>query len=90
MFHCKTLIVDGLLVNDEANLNVYDPAFAEAATRSLKPIWNRPGASPMRNGCGAPSRKSCRKRPLRSCRGNSDTLAPGGEILWRRHGGGHA
>ncbi len=47
MFHCKTLIVDGLLVsvgstnfdnrsfrlNDEANLNVYDPAFAEAATR---------------------------------------------------------
>ncbi len=47
MFHCKTLIVDGLLVsvgstnfdnrsfrlNDEANLNVYDPAFAEDVTR---------------------------------------------------------
>ena len=47
MFHCKTLIVDGLLVsvgstnfdnrsfrlNDEANLNVYDPAFAAAVTR---------------------------------------------------------
>jgi len=47
MFHCKTLIVDGLLVsvgstnfdnrsfrlNDEANLNVYDPAFAAAAAR---------------------------------------------------------
>ncbi len=47
MFHCKTLVVDGLLVsvgstnfdnrsfrlNDEANLNVYDPAFAEAVTR---------------------------------------------------------
>jgi cardiolipin synthase len=47
MFHCKTLIVDRRLVsvgstnfdnrsfrlNDEASLNVYDPAFAEAATR---------------------------------------------------------
>jgi cardiolipin synthase len=47
MFHCKTLIVDRHLVsvgstnfdnrsfrlNDEANLNVYEPAFAEAATR---------------------------------------------------------
>lgn len=47
MFHCKTLIVDGLLVsvgstnfdnrsfrlNDEANLNVYDREFAEAVTR---------------------------------------------------------
>ena len=46
MFHCKTLIVDGLLVsvgstnfdnrsfrlNDEANLNVYDAAFAERVT----------------------------------------------------------
>ncbi|MBL8265016.1 phospholipase D-like domain-containing protein [Steroidobacter sp.] len=46
MFHCKTLIVDGLLVsvgstnfdmrsfrlNDEANLNVYDAAFAEELT----------------------------------------------------------
>lgn len=46
MFHCKTLIVDGLLVsvgstnfdmrsfrlNDEANLNVYDAAFAERLT----------------------------------------------------------
>jgi cardiolipin synthase len=47
MFHCKTLVVDRLLVsvgstnfdnssfrlNDEANLNVYDPAFAAAVTR---------------------------------------------------------
>ncbi len=47
MFHCKTLIVDGLLVsvgstnfdnrsfrlNDEANLNVYDREFAEATLR---------------------------------------------------------
>jgi cardiolipin synthase len=47
MFHCKTLIVDRHLVsvgstnfdnrsfrlNDEANLNVYEPAFAEVATR---------------------------------------------------------
>ena len=46
MFHCKTFIVDGLLVsvgstnfdnrsfrlNDEANLNVYDAAFAARAT----------------------------------------------------------
>ncbi|GFE86562.1 phospholipase D-like domain-containing protein [Steroidobacter agaridevorans] len=46
MFHCKTLIVDGLLVsvgstnidtrsfrlNDEANLNVYDADFAQALT----------------------------------------------------------
>lgn len=46
MFHCKTLIVDGLLVsvgstnfdarsfrlNDEANLNVYDAAFARRLT----------------------------------------------------------
>ena len=46
MFHCKTLIVDRLLVsvgstnfdnrsfrlNDEANLNAYDPAFAARAT----------------------------------------------------------
>lgn len=46
MFHCKTLIVDGLLVsvgstnidtrsfrlNDEANLNVYDADFARALT----------------------------------------------------------
>ncbi|WP_129782121.1 phospholipase D-like domain-containing protein [Peristeroidobacter soli] len=46
MFHCKTVIVDGLLVsvgstnidtrsfrlNDEANLNVYDAAFAQALT----------------------------------------------------------
>ena len=46
MFHCKTLIVDGLLVsvgstnfdmrsfrlNDEANLNVYDAAFARQLT----------------------------------------------------------
>lgn len=46
MFHCKTLIVDGLLVsvgstnidtrsfrlNDEANLNVYDAAFAQQLT----------------------------------------------------------
>jgi cardiolipin synthase len=46
MFHCKTLIVDRLLVsvgstnfdnrsfrlNDEANLNVYDRDFAEKAT----------------------------------------------------------
>jgi cardiolipin synthase len=47
MFHCKTLIVDGLLVsvgstnidvrsfrlNDEANLNVYDTGFAHALTQ---------------------------------------------------------
>jgi cardiolipin synthase len=47
MFHCKTVIVDGLLVsvgstnidtrsfslNDEANLNVYDAAFAQALTK---------------------------------------------------------
>ncbi|WP_129648266.1 phospholipase D-like domain-containing protein [Peristeroidobacter agariperforans] len=47
MFHCKTLIVDGLLVsvgstnidtrsfrlNDEANLNVYDARFAQALTK---------------------------------------------------------
>jgi cardiolipin synthase len=47
MFHCKTLIVDGLLVsvgstnidmrsfrlNDEANLNVYDAGFAHALTQ---------------------------------------------------------
>lgn len=47
MFHCKTLIVDGLLVsvgstnidtrsfrlNDEANLNVYDTAFASELTQ---------------------------------------------------------
>ena len=46
MFHCKMLIVDGLLVsvgstnfdirsfrlNDEANLNVYDAAFASQLT----------------------------------------------------------
>jgi cardiolipin synthase len=46
MFHCKTLIVDGLMVsvgstnfdnrsfrlNDEANLNIYDGAFAERVT----------------------------------------------------------
>jgi cardiolipin synthase len=46
MFHCKTLIVDGMLVsvgstnidtrsfrlNDEANLNVYDAAFAQQLT----------------------------------------------------------
>jgi cardiolipin synthase len=46
MFHCKTLIVDGLLVsvgstnfdtrsfrlNDEANLNVYDAQFARQVT----------------------------------------------------------
>lgn len=47
MFHCKTLIVDGLLVsvgstnfdtrsfrlNDEANLNVYDAPFAQQLTK---------------------------------------------------------
>jgi cardiolipin synthase len=47
MFHCKTLIVDGRMVsvgstnfdnrsfrlNDEANLNIYDAAFAERATQ---------------------------------------------------------
>jgi cardiolipin synthase A/B len=47
MFHCKTVIVDGLLasvgstnfdprsfhLNDEANLNVYDPEFAAHLTR---------------------------------------------------------
>lgn len=47
MFHCKTVIVDGLLVsvgstnidtrsfrlNDEANLNVYDAAFAQQLTQ---------------------------------------------------------
>jgi cardiolipin synthase A/B len=47
MFHCKTLIVDGLLVsvgstnfdnrsfrlNDEANLNIYDAAFADKVTQ---------------------------------------------------------
>jgi len=46
MFHCKMLVVDGLLVsvgstnfdmrsfqlNDEANLNVYDPSFARKVT----------------------------------------------------------
>jgi cardiolipin synthase len=44
MFHCKVLVVDGVMVsvgstnfdnrsfrlNDEANLNVYDPTFARA------------------------------------------------------------
>jgi cardiolipin synthase A/B len=47
MFHCKMLVVDGLLVsvgstnfdirsfrlNDEATLNVYDPAFAREVTK---------------------------------------------------------
>ena len=46
MYHCKVVIVDGLLasvgstnfdprsfhLNDEANLNVYDPAFARRLT----------------------------------------------------------
>lgn len=50
MYHCKALIVDGLLVsvgstnfdarsfrlNDEASLNVYDPAFAAAMTASFE------------------------------------------------------
>ena len=50
MFHCKVMIVDGLLVsvgstnfdvrsfrlNDEANLNVYDPKFAAAPGRGLR------------------------------------------------------
>ena len=47
MFHCKMLVVDRLLVsvgstnfdnrsfrlNDEANLNIYDSAFAQRVTR---------------------------------------------------------
>ena len=47
MYHCKVMIVDNLLVsvgstnfdnrsfrlNDEANLNIYDTAFAERQTR---------------------------------------------------------
>ena len=47
MYHCKVMIIDGLLVsvgstnfdnrsfslNDEANLNVYDPNFAARQTR---------------------------------------------------------
>jgi cardiolipin synthase A/B len=50
MFHCKMLIVDGLLVsvgstnfdmrsfrlNDEANLNVYDPDFAKEVTAEFE------------------------------------------------------
>jgi len=50
MFHCKVFTVDGLLVsvgstnfdnrsfrlNDEANLNVYDAAFAQRQHRCLK------------------------------------------------------
>jgi cardiolipin synthase len=50
MFHCKMLIVDGLLVsvgstnfdmrsfrlNDEANLNVYDPQFAKEVTAEFE------------------------------------------------------
>lgn len=50
MYHCKVMIVDDLLVsvgstnfdmrsfrlNDEANLNVYDPAFAKAQTATFE------------------------------------------------------
>ncbi|GHC98993.1 cardiolipin synthase B [Pseudorhodoferax aquiterrae] len=50
MFHCKIFVVDGLLVsvgstnfdnrsfrlNDEANLNIYDAAFAEELTRQFE------------------------------------------------------
>lgn len=50
MFHCKVFTVDGLLVsvgstnfdnrsfrlNDEANLNIYDPAFAAQETRAFE------------------------------------------------------
>lgn len=50
MFHCKIFVVDGLLVsvgstnfdnrsfrlNDEANLNIYDAAFAEELTRKFE------------------------------------------------------
>ncbi len=55
MFHCKVMIVDGLLVsvgstnfdprsfrlNDEANLNVYDPAFAAAQERVFEQDLSR-------------------------------------------------
>jgi cardiolipin synthase len=55
MFHCKALIVDQTLVsvgstnfdnrsfrlNDEANLNIYDPAFAKQATEVFEDDLNR-------------------------------------------------
>ena len=63
MFHCKTLIVDRQLVsvgstnfdnrsfrlNDEANLNIYDAAFAERADRACSNrTCGAPAASPSR------------------------------------------
>ena len=78
MFHCKVLIVDGLLVsvgstnfdnrsfrlNDEANLNIYDREFARRSTG----LRARPAAiqagDPRGMGCGGHgSRKYRRKFP---------------------------
>lgn len=69
MFHCKELIVDGLLVsvgstnfdnrsfrlNDEANLNVFDADFAAQQTKIFEADWAR--SKPI-------SLEAWRKRPL--------------------------
>ena len=60
MFHCKVMVVDGLWVsvgstnfdsrsfsiNDEANLNVYDAAFARARSEVFEDDLRRPSREP--------------------------------------------
>ena len=71
MYHCKVMIVDEFLVsvgstnfdnrsfrlNDEANLNIYDAAFAAEQVGDLRaPTWRSRAASRWPNG---------RRRPLK-------------------------
>jgi cardiolipin synthase len=69
MFHCKTVLVDGLLssvgstnfdprsfrLNDEANLNVYDRAFAQELTAVFEEDLKR---------CRRVTLEDWRRRPL--------------------------
>jgi cardiolipin synthase len=71
MFHCKVMIVDGFLVstgstnfdtrsfrlNDEANLNVYDPAFAAEMTKVFQKDLAQSRRITLEHWLGRPARE---------------------------------
>jgi cardiolipin synthase len=71
MFHCKVMIVDGFLVstgstnfdtrsfrlNDEANLNVYDPAFAAEMTKVFEKDLAQSRRITLEHWLGRPARE---------------------------------
>ena len=97
MYHCKVMIVDGLMtsvgstnfdvrsfrLNDEANLNIYDAGFAARQTRVFEADLTQSRRVTLTRGRRAPSPRSCTSTRWR-CLGRFSSLSRRSYVLRSR------